>query len=118
MGEARLRDDSGQSTGGEIEVQAGQRLRVDLPRGETVISDQNAEELIESPPAVPPSAPRAERPAPVPSPRNLDGDHRWAVALAAGRLDRILAEAERAGLKATRDKASSDDLLALADAAR
>ena len=111
---------NGRTTGGEIEVQAGQRLRVDLPRGETVISDQNAEELIESPPApaVPPSAPRAERPSPAPSPRSLDGDHRWAVALAAGRLDRILAEAERAGLKTTLDKASSDDLLALADAAR
>jgi TolA-binding protein len=40
------------------------------------------------------------------------------VALAAGHLDRILAEAEHAGLKATLDRASSDDLLALADAAR
>jgi hypothetical protein len=109
---------NGKTTGGEIEVQAGQRLKVDLPRGETVISDQNPEEGLEAPaaPAAPPSEPRAERPAP--APRNTDGDHRWAVALAAGHLDRILAEAERAGVKVTLDRASSDDLLALADAAR
>jgi ferric-dicitrate binding protein FerR (iron transport regulator) len=108
---------NGKTTGGEIDVQAGQRLRVDLPRGETVISDQSPDELIDSPtaPAVHPSEPRAERASP---PRNLDGDHRWSAALAAGRLDRILAEAERAGVKTTLDRASSDDLLALADAAR
>jgi hypothetical protein len=47
-----------------------------------------------------------------------EADRGWGVALAAGELDRILAEAERAGVKATLDKASSDDLLALADAAR
>ena len=40
------------------------------------------------------------------------------MALAAGQLDRILAEAERAGVKATLDRASGEDLLALADAAR
>jgi hypothetical protein len=48
----------------------------------------------------------------------LGDDHQWAAALAAGHLDRILAEAERAGVKATLETASSDDLLALADAAR
>src|SRR4029453_16996906 len=47
-----------------------------------------------------------------------DGDRRWSAALAAGHLDHILAEAERAGVKATLDRASGDDLLALADAAR
>jgi hypothetical protein len=45
-------------------------------------------------------------------------DHQWSAALAAGHLDRILAEAERAGVKVTLETASSDDLLALADAAR
>jgi hypothetical protein len=111
---------NGKTTGGEIDVQAGQRLRVDLPRGETVISDQTPEELVDSPaaPAVHPSEPRAEKPTPPTPARNLDGDHRWTAALAAGRLDRILAEAERAGVKTTLDRASSDDLLALADAAR
>src|SRR6185369_5909014 len=34
---------NGKTTGGEIEVQAGQRLRVDLPGGETLISEQNPE---------------------------------------------------------------------------
>ena len=58
------------------------------------------------------AAPGARRPG------RLDGERRWAAALAAGHLDRILAEAERAGVKATLERASSDDLLALADAAR
>jgi hypothetical protein len=95
-------------------------LRIDLPRGETVISEQSPEESIDAPPAptAQPSESRVEKAAPAPGQRNLDGDHRWTVALAAGHLDRILAEADRAGLKATLDKASSDDLMALADAAR
>ena len=41
-----------------------------------------------------------------------------AAELANGHWDRILEEAERAGVNATLDKASSDDLFALADAAR
>jgi TolA-binding protein len=48
----------------------------------------------------------------------FEGDHRWAEALAAGHLDRILAEVRKAGVKATLDRATSDDLFALADAAR
>jgi hypothetical protein len=54
----------------------------------------------------------------MPSAARVVDDHRWTAALATGQLDRILAEAERAGVKATLDTASSDDLLALADAAR
>jgi len=104
---------SGPVTGGEISLRAGQRLSVDLSRGETVINDQE-----------PPAAP-SERPAPAvvaktaaaPT-RAVDGERGWAGALASGQLDRILGEAERAGIKATLDRASSDDLLALADAAR
>src|SRR4029078_585038 len=48
----------------------------------------------------------------------LESEGRWTVGLAAGHLDRILDEAQRAGLKATLEKASGDDLLALAGAAR
>ena len=48
----------------------------------------------------------------------VDGDRRWTEALAAGELDRILADVERAGLKATLEKASSEDLFTLATAAR
>ena len=123
---------SGPISGGDITLQAGQRLVVDLPKAETLITEQRPEEPWSEGTAagVAPAA-RApeERPAPLPdkpgktsaaaapSPR-LDRDHRWAEALAAGRLDRILAEAEHAGVKATLERASSDDLFALADAAR
>jgi TolA-binding protein len=125
---------SGPLTGGEIALRAGQRLLVDLPRGEAVINEHTPEEQLE-PPAVSathapepppdespvastkPAAPVGRRGATSPAARAVD-DHGWAAALAAGQLDRILAEAERAGVKTTLDTASSDDLLALADAAR
>jgi hypothetical protein len=125
---------SGPVSGGEIALRAGQRLAVDLPRGETVISEQKPEEWIEfsagpasrtaDPPAERPSGAsdrsvaQVGKPAPTSQVSRLDGDRRWALALAAGHLDRIIAEAERAGVKATLDRASGDDLLALADAAR
>jgi len=110
---------SGPVTGGEIALQAGQRLLVDLPRGETVIRDQGAEPPAERPPAASdrPEAPAAKPASTAPAARP-DGDRRWPAALAAGHLDRILDEAEHAGLKVTLDRASSEDLLALADAAR
>jgi hypothetical protein len=125
---------SGPLTGGEIALQAGQRLSVDLPRGEAVISEHTPEEQLEPPAdsaAHAPEPPRHESPVASGKPVVPVGrrgarssaartgvDHGWAAALAAGQLDRILAEAEHAGLKATFDAASSDDLLALADAAR
>jgi hypothetical protein len=113
---------SGPVSGGEITLRAGQRLVVDLPQGETMISEQKSEdafEPLESPVAPVAPAPRAAaKPAPAPSASKGDSERRWAMALAAGHLDRILEEAERAGLKATLERASSDDLLALADAAR
>jgi len=114
---------TGPVTGGEIALRAGQRLVVDLPSGDALISEQKPEELFDARPGEgppPPSdrpAPPAARSAP-PAPRRLEGERRWAQALAAGHLDRILDEAERAGLRTTLDSAPSDDLLALADAAR
>ncbi len=45
-------------------------------------------------------------------------ERRWPALLAAGRWDRILAEADRDGVEAKLDAASSEDLFALADAAR
>lgn len=119
---------------GEMALRAGQRLVVDLPRGQTVISDQTAQEWDGAPASSAPgpsggAVPPPERPVPSGAPaRSSDGtkvqavrlksDRRWAEALAAGRLDEILGEAERAGIKATLEKASGEDLLALADAAR
>lgn len=107
---------SGPVSGGEIALRAGQRLVVDLPQGETRISEPRADDADEVAPAPSerPAAP-AMRPAAASKP---DGNRRWAAALAAGHLDQILAEAERAGVKTTLEKAASDDLLALADAAR
>jgi TolA-binding protein len=125
---------SGPVTGGEIALRAGQRLLVDLPQGETVISEQKPDEWIESPTgaaergAQPPAEESSEAPGTAaghegklgstPPAGKLEGDRGWALALAAGHLDRILSEAERAGVKATLDSASSADLLSLADAAR
>jgi len=118
---------SGPVTGGEIALRAGQRLLVDLPRGETVINEQNPDESIEASagPARRTPEPPAERPSTAPAAQSgrpaspaPAGERRWAAALAAGHLDRILDEAERAGIRTTLDRAPSDDLLALADAAR
>ena len=112
---------SGPVTGGEIALRAGQRLLVNLAQGETLISEPKSDEGFE--PALAPTGPSAALDKPAvqvsrPTAARGDGEHRWAVALAAGHLDRILAEAEHAGVKATLEKASSEDLLALADAAR
>lgn len=125
---------SGPLTSGEIALRAGQRLLVDLPQGEAVINEHMPEDRLQSPAGSAPSAlePTVDRPreasrkpvapvgknGPASSPAKSGDDHQWAAALAAGHLDRILAEAERAGVKATLETASSDDLLALADAAR
>jgi hypothetical protein len=120
---------SGPVSGGEISLRAGQRLLVDLPRGETVINEQGPEAWEGAPvgPATRAPDPAPERPAaaldrpapPIGRPVSAaPSERRWAEALAAGHLDRILDEAERAGVKTTLERASSDDLLALADAAR
>ena len=127
---------SGPLSGSDIVLRAGQRLRVDLSKDETLITEQKPEEdwlgatagpaapAVEVPRDRPPAVPR--KPAVqggVAQPRptavaGIEGDHRWAEALAAGQLDRILAEVEKAGVKATLERATSDDLFALADAAR
>jgi FecR protein len=106
---------SGPITGGEVALEAGQRLTVDLPKGETVIAAPKSAPLPAVEPAAAASAPSARSAGSV---GRSDGGRRWAAALAAGQLDRILDDATRAGVKATLEKASSDDLLALADAAR
>jgi TolA-binding protein len=122
---------SGPVSGGEISRHAGPRLVVDLPAGQTVISEPKPEEWLDVPGSPAPradDAPAADSPGrsgkavarpatPAPAGKS-NGERRWAMALAAGDLDRILGDAERAGLKPTLEHASSDDLLALADAAR
>jgi hypothetical protein len=125
---------------GEISVKAGQRLVVNLPKKETVITEED-DGAGEAWPGAPwkdtadRAAPAAsERPAPMagqPADRNptLATERRtvdaksglgraWVEAVAAGQWDRVLAEVDRAGMKQTLAHASSEDLLALADAAR
>ena len=127
---------TGPVAGGEIALRAGQRLVVNLPKAETLITEQKPEELwlgalpaadeapVEVPEVQPPAEP--EKPggrvgvgaAGAGVAARVDGDRRWTEALAAGELDRILADVERTGLKATLERASSEDLFTLATAAR
>jgi TolA-binding protein len=126
---------SGPIAGGDIALQAGRRMVVDVPRAQTLITDLGPGEATgdlaarPAPPAAKASSERAppgERPrasvgapaTPAPGKKATDGGHRWTEALAAGRLDQILAEVERTGQGATLETASGEDLLALADAAR
>jgi TolA-binding protein len=123
---------AGPISGGGVLLKEGQRLAVDLPRKQTIITESTTGGTGEPPEAEPAPAsaavearrpgpseappPRApERAAPVTRPGTRRG---WAQALAAGDWDRILADADRAGIRQTLAQASSDDLLALADAAR
>jgi TolA-binding protein len=125
---------------GELSVKAGQRLVVNLRKKQTVMTvedDREAQGSVgarSSDTAAPTEAPASERPAPAtgrPTGRNpaVAGERRaadaryfpgqdWVEAVAAGQWDRVLAEVDHAGVKNTLAHASSDDLLALADAAR
>ena len=65
--------------------------------------------------------PAQSSPAVAPGPSTvakIEGERRWADELASGHWDRILEDVERTGVKAALDKASSEELFALADAAR
>jgi TolA-binding protein len=129
---------SGPVSGGDIVLRAGQRLVVNLPGAETLIIDEKPEDtLAESAPAPAPPAgpapavrpevardrPALTRPSGAFAPASstvgkLDAERRWADELASGHWDRILADVERTGLAAALDKATSEDLFALANAAR
>jgi len=115
---------SGPVANGAISLRAGQRLIVSLPKAETVITEE--------PPAVDASAPAdtarvlaiandtGARPAlagAVAASKGARG-RRWAADLASGRWDHILADVDRDGVGATLETAASEDLFALADAAR
>ena len=118
---------------GEISVKAGKRLVVNLPKKKTVITEEGtgeAESWSGSPRALAPSeqpTPVAGRmtgrnPASASARRTVearsDARRDWTEAVAAGQWDRVLAEVDHAGVKETLTRASSEDLLALADAAR
>ena len=127
---------SGPISGGDIVLQAGQRLIVNLPGAETLIMEEKPEEAGSEPVGAPASravTPSALRPPVVrdkpagPNPSvapaastvaRIEGERRWTDEIASGHWDRILEDVERVGIKAALDKASSEDLFALADAAR
>jgi hypothetical protein len=123
---------------GEISVKAGQRLTIDLPGRATVITDGDAQDAWPGA-TVAPAPTRGDEPdldQSLPTAEGLRGpggpavlerktvDSRpsvgrgWVEAVAAGNWDRVLRDVDRAGVKRTLAEASSDDLLALADAAR
>lgn len=129
---------SGPVSGGDIALRAGQRLVVSLPKAETLITEAKAEAATteaaaaSSPvtsPRLGPAAGRDKPAGPNPSVASASGpgakaavkedsERRWADDLASGHWDRILEEVDRAGVDGALDKASSEDLFALADAAR
>jgi TolA-binding protein len=133
---------SGPVTGGDVALRAGQRLVVSLARAETVITEDRPEEAsaeARGTPAAPAGTPTAapssmvadtsagpsSSPGAAPSPgaasspgAKVAGERRWADELASGHWDRILESVERAGVQASLESATSEDLFALANAAR
>ena len=128
---------SGPIASGDIELRAGQRLVVNLPKAETLITEEQAVGTAAASSSAPlpgldhePSspAPSTSRDAPeaaapsalgtASSATKLERKASWAEHLAHGRWDRILEEVETRGVDATLETAPSEDLFALADAAR
>lgn len=123
---------NGPVSGGELALQAGQRLVVSLAEAETRITeDSSTESLDAAAPSAVVSVPASpsiagERPAapapvalPVPSTvAKVGTEQRWAEDLARGRWDSILEDVERAGVEATLNGASSEALFIVANAAR
>jgi hypothetical protein len=124
---------NGPTSAGEIALRAGQRLLVNLARSESVITEERQEPAAHPGGVVPGTLPSGDEaastsnaepappewpPAPPPSRGAKPTDHRWREQLARGNWDRILDEVKRIGVNETLSKASSEDLVALANAAR
>lgn len=122
---------SGPVVGDELVLRPGQRLTVSLPKRETVITEGDP------PPHPAGSSSTASQPAlavsaqaesaseaantpstPVAPSARPATERSWKAAIATGQWDRILADVERDGLATTLQTLSSEDLFALADAAR
>jgi TolA-binding protein len=110
---------------GEIVLRAGQRLVANLAKVQTVITEETPGQPNNESPSAPPApaanAPEPQTPspsAPLPSVAPRAADHQWSRRLARGEWDRILQDARRMGIEATLNEASSEDLFALANAAR
>ena len=138
--ELRLRQGSvvvsGPVSDGELTLRAGQRLVVNLSKAETLIAEDRPDQTVAEPAGtaapsvaistVPQTSSADVKPAgPVPSTAqvptasaNVQNERRWAQELASGHWDRILEDVDRTGVEAALNGASSEDLFALADAAR
>ena len=127
---------SGPVSGTNLALRAGQRLSVDLARGEARITEDqregaraevgNAAAPVASSRATARAVGSADEPTgpvalasagPAPTQR-AKRERSWATDLASGNWDRILDDVERAGVGATLNSASSEELFAIADAAR
>ncbi|HEY3497340.1 MAG TPA: FecR domain-containing protein [Polyangiaceae bacterium] len=122
---------SGPLLGDELTLRPGQNLSVSLAKGETVISEGRGENPAGPAPSrvspdaavsPPPSAPAGAEPA-APSlaasaSRPPESGRGFREALANGQWDRILADVDREGVETSLRTLSSDELFALADAAR
>jgi hypothetical protein len=125
---------SGPVVGDSLSLRTGQKLSVSLPKAETIITEGRTDKAGVSA-TVPPvplssSAPPSRRPndelagdvsagAPAPSASAKSTvERRWREALSKGAWDEILAAAAREGEGAALENASSEDLIALSDAAR
>jgi ferric-dicitrate binding protein FerR (iron transport regulator) len=124
---------SGPVVGDGLGLRPGQNLTVSLPRAEVVITEGRSQSAVPtgsaeaaglgsaaSPPPAPvadakqePAASRAHAAA-----RPAASARRWDEAMANGQWDRILADVDREGVAATLLNLDSDELFALADAAR
>lgn len=118
---------TGPVVGDELVLRPGQNLSVNLPKRETVIREGSGEPAASSsaaPVATPsnaapaPSAVTRATPAHAPDAPRSNTEHRFREALASGQWDLILADVERDGIEQSLKTLSSDELFALADAAR
>jgi hypothetical protein len=130
---------TGPIAGGAIPIRAGQRLVVNLPREEIIISEQKPEEVW---PGSSPAGTASTMDFPIATdlpieeqlPRGIGGQgtlgssvptvgraggrRAWAEAAASGDWAQILADVDRIGVKRSLAEASSEELFVLADAAR
>lgn len=117
---------AGPISGGEIVLQAGQTLSVTLSDHDTGVSPAATSTTgtpagdgaaAQSPPAM--EAPARRRPeASAPSADRIALTNHWRAELAEGHASAVIADAQRSGFGRVLDVADSEDLAALADAAR
>jgi len=115
---------TGPAPQGTITLWAGQRLAVNLPKQETLITELTAEVAWAG--SLPATEPPSERETLAHPSHGLASSaagkgparRSWGEAVAAGDWDRILADVDRWGVKRTLIEASSEELFAVADAAR